>query len=780
MSKMGRFKSYTGYLKKRFLIDASTEEMKIKDFIEAHKLPKSFYLELRLREMDKRMIQTKSLEETLKMMTEKRRLIVEWNLVLHLKSIVKILKIFTKSTGAICYLMEQKNKTHLFVLLFMEGRQISTPVEASFKISDCLCLATSAAAKKKIVSSVYLNKDNRFPLGTGWSDTEENIGLAVPVMKSNRQVLAVIELTKPIFSHEYSSVDTEATSLLTSLFGYLAEKSESTKEQQMLLTFLNPMLKLITQYLECTLPVATIISQLTFMTKNEVGAINSSFCVRETARNRQYNILYTEDSANSHCHVKTSKISSRKDQSFLGKSMRAEKRIKGKEKDDQQWCLGIPIKFNEVTGGIQFQFLCLQEPNISEKNEKLLEITSTFLGFILEMNEIEDELFRHEREIIVIEDMLKLQTRHCNHELVKLEDTNISREVPNEIYSYIWSPEITTEDDRSLVLYRNIVGSYVGHLFYNENALNDFILFIKRTHVHNKEICYKHVLITTHFIVTFLRKNEDYFSPIEKDALVMSTLCHYIHKCEPIYSVIYVTLFKTFRICEYSSKLANRLLKKMKRWKYFYPCNYFSNTDGFKKKYIEIVNLIGKNKFSNRNKCHRELIILAVIINADKSIYYKHKVFMSHHDEYCFDWNFESMDHEEEENCDTHDRTLWTPKLLGKGDTEKYHLKKRVAIGLIHSFLQPWFNILKILFKDTEHLQDYLDYNIKILKQQEKEVKEERRKTFVFTIKPSGLWQVVSQHGSKINLEKLSALVTGTQEGMRSSIFNILDGKILL
>lgn len=96
---MGRIKNYTGYLKKRFLIDASSEEQKIRDFIDAHKLPKSFYIELHLREMDGTLIQTRNLEETLKKMTEKRRLIVEWNLELHLKSIVHILKIFTKSSG---------------------------------------------------------------------------------------------------------------------------------------------------------------------------------------------------------------------------------------------------------------------------------------------------------------------------------------------------------------------------------------------------------------------------------------------------------------------------------------------------------------------------------------------------------------------------------------------------------------------------------------------------------------------------------------------------------
>lgn len=46
-----------------------------------------------------------------------------------------------------------------------------------------------------------------------------------------------------------------------------------------------------------------------FMNKNEMGAVNSSFCVKKTIRNQQYNFIYTEDNSNSHCHVQTSKKS---------------------------------------------------------------------------------------------------------------------------------------------------------------------------------------------------------------------------------------------------------------------------------------------------------------------------------------------------------------------------------------------------------------------------------------------------------------------------------------
>ncbi|CAH1401532.1 unnamed protein product, partial [Nezara viridula] len=261
---MTKIKNYTGYLKQRFLIDpSSTEEKKIRDFIDAHKLPKSFYLERRLREMDKRLVQTRNFEDTLNKMTEKRRLIVEWNLALHLKAIVKILKFFTQSSGAICYIVDQNNKTHLFVILYNGEHLIQRPIGEAFRINDCLCLATSAAKHKEIMLSPYLYKDYRFPLGNGWRESEDCIGLAVPIMKSNCQVLGVIELTKPMFSNEYSPIDTEAVSLMTSLFGYLAEESDITTEIQMVLTFINPMMKLITQYLECTLPAATIISQLT-------------------------------------------------------------------------------------------------------------------------------------------------------------------------------------------------------------------------------------------------------------------------------------------------------------------------------------------------------------------------------------------------------------------------------------------------------------------------------------------------------------------------------------
>ncbi|CAH1401534.1 unnamed protein product [Nezara viridula] len=356
-----------------------------------------------------------------------------------------------------------------------------------------------------------------------------------------------------------------------------------------------------------------------------------------------------------------------------------------------------------------------------------------------------------EKEIIVIEDMLKLQTCHCNHELIKLQNATDSYEESNDIYSYTWSPEITNEQETILIVFRNLLESFTGHLFYDRKALNEFILFIKRTHTRNKEINYRHILVTTHFIVVFLKKNEDYFSPIERDALVMSALCHYIHKCEPTYSFIYESIFKTFRICDNSSKLVNTgLLTKMKRWKYFYPCNYLSDIDKYKKKYYEIVNLIGKKKFNLQNKCHRELVILAIIINADKSMYYKHKVFMSHHDEYCLYWNIEFSLYKKEKASYFNKNNLWTPKLLDKNDTEEYQLKKQLAVDLINSFLQPWFNILKILFEDTEYLQHYLDKSIQLLKQHEKEVKEERRKTFIFTLKPTGLWLGPEEKLSKL------------------------------
>ncbi|XP_018329422.1 cAMP and cAMP-inhibited cGMP 3',5'-cyclic phosphodiesterase 10A-like isoform X2 [Agrilus planipennis] len=527
---------------------------------------------------------------------------------------IGFLKTFTKSLYGYVYLVN-KNQLYFSTPTTNEKENDHWTIE-----QDSPRIAAAVAYKKEFVVIKDVRKQKRFLLGCHIADTY-NIPkslLCVPLVTPSDVCFGVIELQRHATEEPYGMSDIKTIVAITGWMGATVHQSWERMQYERDLELADSYAYFLYKYLEGDSDVDTLITDITNIIKDRLGAEKCVFYKTDQKEDELVAYSFEESLASGNCkfvdqmYMKNTPVRSEDEQGLLSLALKTREIMNIEDVYDPRF---NPYKDGRH-GGVNFRnALVLPIWNSSRPlavlmiinkvgclrfksdDEDLLKKMCPYMAAALEHNYYREHNNTREIEIDYYRDLVRQVMMPCRHykKLKQAQDDSTVAEVFPQMTDPVWYLKSTDEEMKDHLLLNMMID------VINETDINMAGLqrMIRWAHTGYRDVQYhnfEHAFNVTHCVYSVIKRNPDRFKPIEKKGLIIAALFHDID--HPGYNNNFL-------------HLTRHSLAKL------YPestleCHHYSNRS-------DLCRILHANEFQWDNVSHRILVKSVVMTYADLS-----------------------------------------------------------------------------------------------------------------------------------------------------------------
>ncbi|KAG8327532.1 hypothetical protein J6590_017968 [Homalodisca vitripennis] len=441
-----------------------------------------------------------------------------------------VLKTLIKANNVVSYMVNSDKGE-----LYQNPRHIvSSTSKLTSKIEQGTTMAAYSAFTKDYVMSDSVFADGRFPLGLGYETSITKYAMCVPVKTPDDKLVAIYELTRGAYESAFTKRDLQIVLAVTAWMGVSITQNELynslMREQDLTDHLLH-----ITDIYHCEYAdVDKTLSDIAMLAREVVGAERCNlYVVDKESKGALIVEEYDQGSSNQELFKKRTKKTIESDGSVLSKVLFNKQIVNTHHPNLEvgpegelvvRSLLCVPIICDKTAIGAIQMTNKRNEIKFDKKDEEMLEKFSTFCAINVNHSKSHNRVYKSELQNKMNLEMAMYHLKPCVHER---EATNTSRNSvtsPDQFFTFGWSP--TQEDlPRVAELTMCLFQEVFGNKFMHSHNVQNFILTVQKCYRPNPYHNFLHAFYATHTMANIIIRNQNFFSEIERRALMVAALC---------------------------------------------------------------------------------------------------------------------------------------------------------------------------------------------------------------------------------------------------------------
>ncbi|XP_060525449.1 cAMP and cAMP-inhibited cGMP 3',5'-cyclic phosphodiesterase 10A-like isoform X2 [Cylas formicarius] len=454
-----------------------------------------------------------------------------------LQETAKVLKLITKACGVILYMVDTASEE-----IYQVPKNVTDEIHrVNWKIQKGSTVAAYVALKKEYVLVEDILVDERFPAGLGYQDDMVKSVLCVPIVATDGDCYAVVEMYRNVPEPPFNKEDLKITIVMAGWMGAAIHQNRlrlALQKQQELNDYL---LDLTKCYFADNVPLEKLITEIVKFAKTTLGAERGSFFIIDPESDYMTAEVFDEgvDGVSTTMHRKNIKVRLAKDRSIPGLVARTGATVNLRDAyNDPRFFTAVEPK----TGFITRSILCM--PIVSVDNilgvvqvvnklngvvftpsdEDLFKTFSVYCALALHYARLNNKMIKTG---LINDSNLKLlgiQIKPCIHDIDEFEKkTDVP--IPAGFNDFRWYVSIDEEPIMPQLIFY-MMKTIIDFKDVNLSKLREFILTVRKCYRPNPYHNWEHGFNVAHCMYNILIRNKDRFTDVEIRTLLIASLCH--------------------------------------------------------------------------------------------------------------------------------------------------------------------------------------------------------------------------------------------------------------